>query len=97
MQNPMFGMKKQLTRSKIDSNSKLLIFVSVRVFSIHPYLHAKFPILLAKCCIPSILIDPECSMGFFTIERYQNIWILVTKLFTIYLQGPSQGLMLLAG
>ena len=29
-------------------------------------------------------------------EQYQNIWIWVAKLFTIY-TGPSQGLMLLAG
>ena len=32
--------------------------------------HAKLPILLAKSCIPSILIDSE-SMEFSTIERYQ--------------------------
>ena len=29
-------------------------------------------------------------------DRYQNIQILVAKLFT-YIQGPSQGLTLLAG
>ena len=62
-------MKKQLTRSKIDGNLKLLSFAFVRVFpSIHPFygLHAKFLILLAKHCIPSILIDPESSMEFST-------------------------------
>ena len=34
------------------------------------------------------------------VERYQNVWILVAKLFVylhLYLQGPSQGLMLLVG
>ena len=75
------NMKKQLTRSKIDSNSKLLGFVCVRVF--HPYLHAK-SILLAKC-IPSILIDPECSMGFSTNEKYQKPHVLVAKLLTQFI------------
>ena len=40
--------------------------------------------MLAKHCIPSILIDPE-STGFSTNERYQNIWILVAKLFTQFI------------
>ena len=96
MQNTIFGMKKQLTRSKIDSNYKLLSFIFVRIF--HPSfygLHAKFLSLLAKC-IPSILTGPESSTEFSTIERYQNICILVAKLFTIY-TGPSQGLTLLVG
>ena len=45
-------------------------------------LHAKILILLAKSCIPSILIDPE-SMEFSTIEKYQ-ISDLVALLFTLF-------------
>ena len=47
LQEPEFGIKKQLARSKIDSKflNHLALFVRV---SIHPYLHAKFLILLAK-------------------------------------------------
>ena len=41
------NMKKQLARSKIDSKFLNYLALFVRV-SIHPYLHAKFLILLAK-------------------------------------------------
>ena len=87
---PEFCMKKQLARSKIDSQFlKLLSFIFVSFPSIHPYsLHAKFLILLAKSCFPSILIDPE-SMGFSTNEQYQNIQILVGKLFTLFTRTIS--------
>ena len=41
------NMKKQLARSKIDSKFLNYLALFVRV-SIHPYLHAKFLILLSK-------------------------------------------------
>ena len=89
MQNQNLVWEKQLARSNIDSNSKLLSSVCESFPSILYSLHTKFLILLAKCIL-SILIDPECSTGFSTNERYQNIWILVAKLFTIFTRTISE-------
>ena len=83
----IFIMGKQLTRSKIDSNFKLLSSVCESFPSILICTqNALF--LLAKHCIPSILIDPE-SMGFSTIDKYQKPHVLVAKLFTIFTRTCS--------
>ena len=85
--------EKATHKVKIDSNSKLLSFVFVRVF--HPsILICMQNSLFCLQCIPSILIGPESSTEFSTIAKYQNMQIFITKLFTIY-TGPSQGLTLL--
>ena len=67
-----YHWEKQLARSKIDSKILNYLALFVRVF--HPSLFACKPSYFAckMHCIPSILIDPECSMGFSTNEKYQN-------------------------
>ena len=80
-------MGKQLARSKIDSKFLNYLALFVRVF--HPScLHAKFLILLAKCCNPSILIDLRARV-FSTIDKYQKPHVLVRKLFTIFTRTCS--------
>ena len=56
-------------------------------FSIHVCMQ-KSSILLATH-IPSILIDPECSTGFSTNDKYQKPHVLVAMLFTIFTRTYS--------
>ena len=81
--------EKQLTRSKIDSNSNYLPSYLWEFF--HPSfygLHAKFLILLAKHCIPSILIDPSRPDS--PPMKGTKIYGFWYQSYLQYLQGPSQ-------
>ena len=80
-------MGKQLARSKIDSNSKLLSsgcesFPSILICMQKPLF------LLAKYRIPSILIDLRAWV-FSTIDKYQKPHVLVAKLFIIFTRTCS--------
>ena len=76
-------------------NHLSVLFVRVSLSIYHCCLHTTLFILLAKSCIPSILIDPE-SMEFSTIERYQISEFGSIIIYMIY-QDIPQGLMLLVG
>ena len=80
--------KKQLTRSKIDSNSKLLSSVCESFPSILSFCTQKPLFLLANHHIPSILIDLRAWV-FSTIDKYQRLHVLVAKLFTIFTRTCS--------
>ena len=79
---------KQLTRSKIDSDFKLLSSVCESFPSILSFCMQKLLFLLAKHCIPSILIDLRARV-FSTIDKYQKPHVLVAKLFTIFTRTCS--------
>ena len=82
-----FIMGKQLARSKIDSNFKLLSSVCESFPSILICMQKPL-FLLAKHCIPSILIDLRARI-FSTIDKYQKPHVLVAKLFTIFTRTCS--------
>ena len=79
---------KQLTRSKIDSNSKLLSSVCESFPSIHLICMQNSLFCLQKYRIPCILIDLRARV-FSTIDKYQKPHVLVAKLFTIFTRTCS--------
>ena len=88
MQAPEFGIKKQLTRSKIDSKFfKPLSFVCESFPSILICMQNSL-FCLQKRCNPSILIDLRARV-FSTIDKYQKPHVLVAKLFTIFTRTYS--------
>ena len=78
-------MKKQLTRSKIDSKILNHLALFVRVFpSILSFCTQNSLFCLQNHCNPSILIDLRARV-FSTIDKYQKPHVLVAKLFTIFI------------